>query len=271
MPTIRYLHETTLYGPRLARCPRKPVSEHLDILYAAHTASCTFLLDAEGICRRIVPVLPTASARTGKRRDTVRAASRCVGAQYVASLDANVAGMLAEMPRVGAPMLFARMDERGRISLVRTGNVTRFESHRHDPFTQGADRESLGLLTSAPAIAPSAPAPRRVRESERVHAQPEEEVYEDVDLSEVEPVVPPARDSELRTRDSDVLNKTAEYETPRAHGWPDATPAPRAQTMMPPAPTHADDDDFQVKTIARAPRRELVPPPVPAPRLARSR
>lgn len=242
------------------------MSEHLDILYAAHTATCTFLLDAEGICRRIVPVLPGAKAT--KRRDTVRAASRCVGAQYVASLDANVTGMLAEMPRVGAPMLFARVDERGRISLVRTGNVTRFESHRHDPFAQGADRESLSLLTSAPAIAPSTPAPRRVRESERAAAQPEEEVYEDVDLSEVEPVIPPARDSELRTRDSDVLNKTAEYETPRAHAWPEAM---RPQTMMPPAPTSADDDDFQVMTIARSPRRDLVPPPVPAPRLARSR
>ena len=270
MRPIRHLHDTTLYGPRLARCPHKPVSEHLDILYAAHTASCTFLLDAEGICRRIVPVLPASSAKTSKRRDTVRAASRCVGAQYVASLDANVAGMLAEMPRVGAPMLFARMDERGRISLVRTGNVTRFESHRHDPFTQDNNRESLSLLTSAPAIAPSAPAPRRVRESERANAMPEEEVYEDVDLSEVEPFVPSARDSELRTRDSDVLNKTAEYETPRAHahGWPDAAPATRPQTMMPPAP---DDDDFQVMTIARAPRRDLVPPPVPAPRIARSR
>lgn len=248
----------------------KPVSEHLDILYAAHTATCTFLLDAEGICRRIVPVVPGAAKAATKRRDTARAASRCVGAQYVASLDASVAGMLAEMPRVGAPMLFARTDERGRISLVRTGNVTRFESHRHDPFATD-NRESLSLLTSAPAIAPSAPSPRRVRESERP-AVMEEEVYEDVDLSEVEPVVPAARNSELRTRDSDVLNKTAEYETPSRHAWPDVTSPMRAPTMFPPASparADADDDDFQVKTIARAPRRELVPPPIP--RIARSR
>ena len=269
MRPIGCLHATTLYGLHLARCPRKPVSEHLDILYAAHTASCTFLLDAEGICRRIVPIVTAAKAAT-KRRDTVRAASRCVGAQYVASLDANVAGMLAEMPRVGAPMLFARTDERGRISLVRTGNVTRFESHRHDPFATDNNRESLSLLTSAPAIAPSTPSPRRVRESERPAApSAEEDVYEDVDLSEVEPAVPPARNSELRTRDSDVLNKTAEYETPSRHAWPDVTPAMRPQTMIPPAPPASIDDDFQVKTIARAPRRELVPPPIP--RMARSR
>ena len=76
----------------------------IDISYAAHTASCTFLLDDEGICRRIV------MAPRGKRRESSRTASRCVGAQYVASLDGSAAGGLVEMPRVGAAMLFARVD-----------------------------------------------------------------------------------------------------------------------------------------------------------------
>ena len=55
------------------------------IVYAAHTASCTFLLDSEGFCRRIV-LAPNA------RRSAARTAARCVDAQYVASLDGRAAG-----------------------------------------------------------------------------------------------------------------------------------------------------------------------------------
>lgn len=111
------------------------------IVYAAHTASCTFLLDSEGICRRIVV------AAKGKR-STSRTASRCVGAQYVASLDGSAAGGLVEMPRVGAAMLFARVDERGRVSLVRTAAVISFESNAgEDPFVDSGTVE-----TSAPEL-----------------------------------------------------------------------------------------------------------------------
>jgi hypothetical protein len=111
------------------------------ITYAAHTSSCTFLLDSDGICRRIV------LAPKGKRSAS-RTAARCVGAQYVASLDGSAAGGLVEMPRVGAAMLFARVDERGRVSLVRTGTVTAFESHANeDPFVDSGTVE-----TSAPEL-----------------------------------------------------------------------------------------------------------------------
>jgi hypothetical protein len=114
----------------------------IDITYAAHTASCTFLLDSEGICRRIV------MAPKGKRRQSTNTAARCVGAQYVASLDGSAAGGLVEMPRVGAAMLFARVDEHGRVSLVRTGVVTAFESQpAEDPFVHSGTVE-----TSAPAL-----------------------------------------------------------------------------------------------------------------------
>ena len=113
----------------------------IDITYAAHTASCTFLLDSEGICRRIVV------APKGKRSAS-RTASRCVGAQYVASLDGSAAGGLVEMPRVGAAMLFARVDERGRVSLVRTAVVISFESNAgEDPFVDSGTVE-----TSAPEL-----------------------------------------------------------------------------------------------------------------------
>ncbi|MBX3186228.1 MAG: hypothetical protein KF819_04400 [Labilithrix sp.] len=95
----------------------------------------------------------------GKRRESSKTAARCVGAQYVASLDSGAAGGLVEMPRVGAAMLFARVDERGRISLVRTSVLTGFESQQvEDPFA-----ESTGVQTSAPEIdtplVPEAPAP----------------------------------------------------------------------------------------------------------------
>src|SRR5690349_4274962 len=136
-------------GPALAKTSKGTVSASFEITYAAHTSSCTFLLDAEGICRRIV-VAPSnkRSVSSTKGRDGARLAARCVGAQYVASLDATVSGMLAEMPRVGSAMLFARVDERGRVSLVRTGIVTRFESHRtEDPFIETERVPSMSVET----------------------------------------------------------------------------------------------------------------------------
>jgi hypothetical protein len=86
--------------------------------------------------------------------------------------------MLAEMPRVGAAMLFARVDERGRVSLVRTGVVTRFEGHHEDPFAGEKTKKkravtgppravapSESVETSAPILPPSAtPTPVRRRE-----------------------------------------------------------------------------------------------------------
>ena len=117
-----------------------------EIQYAAHTATCTFFLDGEGICRRVM-MIPNGSTRN---REAARTAARCVGAQYVASLDPTLSGMLSDMPKVGISMLFARTDERGRISLVRTGHVTRFERHvEEDPFTPPLERPS-GVATSAP-------------------------------------------------------------------------------------------------------------------------
>jgi hypothetical protein len=47
----------------------------------------------------------------------------------VASLDVHTKGGLLEMPRVGVPMLFARVDgETGRVTLVRTAPIVRFET-----------------------------------------------------------------------------------------------------------------------------------------------
>ena len=61
-------------------------------------------------------------------RTRAQAARRCVGAQYVASIDVRVEGGLVPMPRVGTPMLFAYTGEDGRIAVVRTGRLLRFET-----------------------------------------------------------------------------------------------------------------------------------------------
>ncbi len=140
----------------------------IEITYAAHTSSCTFLLDSEGICRRIV------MAPTGKR-SVSRTAARCVGAQYVASLDGSAAGGLVEMPRVGAAMLFARVDERGRISLVRTSAVISFESQAaEDPFL-----ESASVETSAPDLRTEGAPPSEERTYRRSSSpDPEPDYYD---------------------------------------------------------------------------------------------
>jgi hypothetical protein len=141
-------------------------SSSFEITYAAHTATCTFLLDGEGICRRIVVIESSRRGAPSSKTRDAKLAARCVGAQYVASLDPTISGMLAEMPRVGASMLFARVDDRGRVSLVRTGVVTRFESHRadEDPFSTDKSPSMSSVETSAPVITPSQPTPRFPRQ-----------------------------------------------------------------------------------------------------------
>jgi hypothetical protein len=120
--------------------------ESFEITYAAHTAVCTFLLDASGICRAIV-MHPTMNRRTS------RGAARCIGAQYVASLDPKAEGGIIEAPKTGTAMLFAKVDENGRISLVRTGRITRFETR------EGWTDESGATPTHTTFAAPTKRAP----------------------------------------------------------------------------------------------------------------
>jgi hypothetical protein len=137
--------------------------EAIEIAYAAYTATCTFLLDEAGICRRVVMA-------STKRPNESKPLARCVGAQYVASLDARISGGLLELPRVGASMLFARADDRGRIALVRTGVVSKFESRgaaRRKP-TQDPFAQTDGVRTSAPELPPTPPDSSRAARPEFV-------------------------------------------------------------------------------------------------------
>jgi hypothetical protein len=131
--------------------------------------------------------------------------------------------MLAEMPRVGSAMLFARVDERGRVSLVRTGIVTRFESHRtdEDPFAE--QRPSESVKTSAPPITPSMPARRPAK-------PPEVRMADFIRIADDE-------DDD----DDDSLHKTAEY-----HSEAGARRAyrPAATLRQPPIPTAEEDNPY---------------------------
>ena len=96
----------------------------MEIAYTAYTETAAFLLDDGGFCRKVVPVAGVKGARAQAQ------AERCLGAQYVASLDVQVPGGLVELPREGVPLLFAIADAGGRISLIRTAVLVRFETKR---------------------------------------------------------------------------------------------------------------------------------------------
>jgi hypothetical protein len=101
----------------------------MEIVYAAHTQSGVFMLDAEGVCRWAV-AHPGRPALTGADR----VPERIVGAQYLATLDVTADGALVDFPRVGCPMLFAATDPvTGRVRLVRTPPLLRFEDRRNAP------------------------------------------------------------------------------------------------------------------------------------------
>ena len=129
---------------------------HVSIAYAATTDGCTFLLDEDGVCRRALLHCTRAARPTRPSGKDTRAgaARRCIGAQYVASIDVRVDGGLVPMPRVGVPMLFAYTGDDGRIAVVRTGPLVRFEDRgsgghpaRGDPHRLKSDDTDDECLT----------------------------------------------------------------------------------------------------------------------------
>ena len=92
---------------------------HVDLAYIAHSERCALLLDADGVCRWVVPKLDASDTM-------VAAARRCIGAQYVATLDHDTPGYMGHEPRIGTNLLFALVTD-GRVSLARFGPLTAFE------------------------------------------------------------------------------------------------------------------------------------------------
>jgi hypothetical protein len=84
------------------------------VVYAAHTQTAVLFLDEKGICQRV-------------RGGVTAEVEKLVGAQFVASLDVSAPGALVGEPRPGVPMLFAHVDTGGRISILRTAPLVRFE------------------------------------------------------------------------------------------------------------------------------------------------
>lgn len=100
----------------------------MPIAYSATTDGVTFLLDELGVCRRVLLRHAAHGQHTMGGRTRSQAARAVVGAQYVASIDTRVAGGLVPMPKPGAAMLFAYMGEDGRLAVVRTGPLVKFDA-----------------------------------------------------------------------------------------------------------------------------------------------
>src|SRR5579871_3768901 len=106
----------------------------MHIAYVAYTERNVLMLDQDGVCVRVEPLRGkmTLSALAGRPSEVSDGALRCIGAQYVASIDPSEPGGLARLPRVGTSMLFAAVDHDGRIYCVRAGPLTHFESSEDD-------------------------------------------------------------------------------------------------------------------------------------------
>jgi hypothetical protein len=132
----------------------------VDLAYVAHSSRCALLLDSEGICRWVVPKVDPDDPEASQ---VIGAARRCVGAQYVATLDPEAEGLLCHEPRVSKTMLFATVI-RGRVALVRFGPLVSFESLDEDARGTAApertdDAKSEETKPSEPAPPEKARAP----------------------------------------------------------------------------------------------------------------
>jgi len=133
----------------------------MEIVYAAHTQSGVFMLDADGVCRWAVGHSGRSSAE--------RVPERIVGAQYLASLDVTAEGALVDLPRVGCPMLFAATDPvTGRVRLVRTPPLLRFEDRRNAPMRRPLASKFDMDEEKTPARPSSIPPPMSTEEPEPI-------------------------------------------------------------------------------------------------------
>jgi hypothetical protein len=98
----------------------------MTIAYVAQTRDHLLMLDEEGVCLHV----------HRRNHDLGGGASEgalaCLGAQYVAALDPSEPGLLAHEPTLGVPMLFAKVGPSGKISVVRTGPLERFDAQAFD-------------------------------------------------------------------------------------------------------------------------------------------
>lgn len=127
-----------------------------EMTYAVHTATCTYLLDEDGICRWTHA--PIGVAPPG--------AERCVGAQFVACLDPRSEGGLVGELCIGAAALFVRQEE-GRFVLLRTLPIENVELRPGMPVSE--PRPALGPVEDPHSFAET---PIFIREEETPMALP---------------------------------------------------------------------------------------------------
>jgi hypothetical protein len=126
----------------------------MSIAYVAQTRDHLLMLDEEGVC------LHVHKRSKDRGHDAVDGAIRCIGAQFVAALDPSQPGFLGHAPALGVPMLFAKVGPAGKISLVRTGPLERFEnqvSEIHEQPTRVALEPRSGKPDSAPPTSSKKP------------------------------------------------------------------------------------------------------------------
>lgn len=120
------------------------------VTYAVYTRTCTFLLDAQGVCVWIV-------SRTGGVPAEIRGA---VGAQFVASMHPEIEGGLAGQLVIGAAALLVKRDPHAeRLVLMRTGTIIQVEQKRSKvSVPPGAltspPEDTLDLVNGPPLSAP---------------------------------------------------------------------------------------------------------------------
>ena len=237
------------------------------IAYAAHTDSCTFFLDDDGVCRQIVRRASTLRGGIPGKGEPDSIA-RCIGAQYVASLDVSIHGGLVALPTVGIPMLFAYVGDAGRIALVRTGPVAKFETKR--PMRpesgirvkSGAGADETGVVI--PLAIPRAPTTPAAAESGI-------DVDVDLDLSEAgEPELDEQHTHRFHRSMLAPVASRSDATSSRGFGPPRITPTPpppsytrttptpvvRHVTIVPPPRSSAQT--LQIETPPRK-RRGVLP------------
>jgi hypothetical protein len=210
----------------------------MDIAYTALTETCTLLLDGEGICRSVVAASATAVANGPNSRPSriPATAARCIGAQYVATLDLREPGGMTPLPKPGAQMLFARTEANGRVMLIRSARVVRFE---HMPARQSGVHERPDTESQRP----------------RARSKPEVVEYGDDELT--------LQEAEPPTLVADRRRSAIPEAPPRTSGVvPTAERADRTAIPPPPPRPYVEARDFEATTTPRY----TPPPPPPPPR-----
>jgi hypothetical protein len=118
-----------------------------ELAYAVHTATCTYLLDEDGVCQWIVSPQGAVPSHV----------QQAVGAQFVACLDMTAEGGLLGELKAGAMALLVRRHE-DRMVLLRTAPIQHVDDRRNTGRAR-ASRAGGGATDAATQRRPRAAPP----------------------------------------------------------------------------------------------------------------